>query len=269
MIAPHTGHSLPEHELAARAASLRALAIRPPQRAPPPGPTAPFKSSRTDPLNREPTAKPGPVAPFKPFRTDPLNREPGAKPGSIAPFKPSRTNPLNREPAAKRGPVAPFKPSRIDPLNREQPAEPSLTRLTPTKAEALRTTTWPRPDHGPRGRTRPTRRPPAFHPGLAHPASDARNRQRRERSAQLPGRAAMPHTARHTSTWHRSASPRGADRGSQQHDPRPGLIVMHMGQRQDTRAKQARPWRCPWPRLLQAISTIAACAKVAQRGLPP
>ena len=80
MIAPHTGHSLPERELAARADSLRALAIRPPQRAPTPGPTAPFKPFRIDPLNREPTAKAGSTAPFKPSRTDPLNRERPAEP---------------------------------------------------------------------------------------------------------------------------------------------------------------------------------------------
>jgi hypothetical protein len=71
------------------------------------GPTAPFKHSRIDPLNREPTAKPGSTAPFKPFRTDPLNREPAAKSGSTAPFKPFRIDPLNREPTAKAGPPAP------------------------------------------------------------------------------------------------------------------------------------------------------------------
>jgi hypothetical protein len=65
--------------LAAHAAGLRAPANRPPQGAPTPGSTAPFKPSRTDPLNREPAAKPA-TASFKPFRTDPLNREPGAFP---------------------------------------------------------------------------------------------------------------------------------------------------------------------------------------------
>jgi hypothetical protein len=34
-------------------------ANRPPQGAPTPGPVAPIKPFRTDPLNREPTAKPG------------------------------------------------------------------------------------------------------------------------------------------------------------------------------------------------------------------
>ena len=95
-----TGNNLRERELAARAAGLRAPANRPPREAPTPGRTAPFKPFRTDPLNREPTAKPGSTAPFKPFRTDPLNREPRAKPGSIAPFKPFRTDPSNREPSA-------------------------------------------------------------------------------------------------------------------------------------------------------------------------
>ena len=69
-----------------------------PQGAPMPSPTARFKPSRIDPLNREPMAKPGSTAPFKPFRTDPLNREPTAEPGSTAPFKPFRTDPVNREP---------------------------------------------------------------------------------------------------------------------------------------------------------------------------
>ena len=83
-----------------------------------PGPTVPIKPSRTDPLNREPTAKPA-TAPFKPSRIDPLNREPTAKLGSTVPFKPIRIDPLNREPTAKPRSTAPFKPSRIDPLNRE------------------------------------------------------------------------------------------------------------------------------------------------------
>ena len=52
-------------------------ANRPPQGAPAPGSTAPFKPFRIDPLNREPTAKSATV-PSKPSRIDPLNREPGA-----------------------------------------------------------------------------------------------------------------------------------------------------------------------------------------------
>jgi hypothetical protein len=64
---------------AAHAAELRAPADRPPQGASTPGPTAPFKPFRTDPLNREPAAKCA-TTPFKPFRTDPLNREPTAFP---------------------------------------------------------------------------------------------------------------------------------------------------------------------------------------------
>jgi hypothetical protein len=131
LIVPYTGDSLLERELAARAAGLRAQANRSLQAAPTPGPTAPFKPSRIDPLNREPAAKSA-NAPFKPFRIDPLNREPAAKPDSTAPFKPFRIDPLNREPSAKPGSIAPFKPSRIDPLNREQRAEPPLTSPTPT-----------------------------------------------------------------------------------------------------------------------------------------
>jgi hypothetical protein len=82
------------------------------------GPTAPFKHSRIDPLNREPTAKPGSTAPFKPFRTDPLNREPTAKPGSTAPFKPFRTDPLNREPAAYPAQPCRASPARMPPTPR-------------------------------------------------------------------------------------------------------------------------------------------------------
>jgi hypothetical protein len=62
------------------AAGLRAPAARPSQSAPTPGTTVPFKRSRIDPLNREPTAEIGTTTPFKPFRTDPLNREPGVFP---------------------------------------------------------------------------------------------------------------------------------------------------------------------------------------------
>jgi hypothetical protein len=118
-ITPYPGDSLLERELAGRSAGLCASAIRPSPGAPRPGPTAPFKLSHIDPVNREPPAKPGSTAPFKPFRTDPFNREPTAKPGSTVPFKPFRTDPLNREPKTKPGPTAPFKPFRIDPLNRE------------------------------------------------------------------------------------------------------------------------------------------------------
>ena len=59
-IAPYTGDSLLERELTARAAGLRAPAIRPSQRAPTHGPVAPFKPFRIDPLNREPGAVPDP-----------------------------------------------------------------------------------------------------------------------------------------------------------------------------------------------------------------
>ena len=72
-----------------------------------PGSTVPFKPSRIDPLNREPTTNPSMTVPFKPFRIDPLNREPTAKHGSTVPFKPSRIDPLNREPTAKPAPTAP------------------------------------------------------------------------------------------------------------------------------------------------------------------
>jgi hypothetical protein len=75
---------------AAHSAGLRAPAKRFPQGAPTPGPTAPFKPFRTDPLNREPTAKPV-TAPFKPFRIDPLNREPTAKTAATARMTQHRT----------------------------------------------------------------------------------------------------------------------------------------------------------------------------------
>ena len=72
-----------------------------PQGAPMPSPTARFKPSRIDPLNREPMAKPGSTAPFKPFRTDPLNREPTAK-SATTPSKPSRIDLLNPLPPSRR-----------------------------------------------------------------------------------------------------------------------------------------------------------------------
>src|SRR5580658_7327533 len=55
--------------------TTRARPIRPSPGAPTPGPAAPFKPSRTDPLNREPVAKPAPTVPFKPSRTDPYTCE--------------------------------------------------------------------------------------------------------------------------------------------------------------------------------------------------
>jgi hypothetical protein len=79
-VAPYTADSLLERALAARVTGLRAPANRPPQAAPTPGATAPFKPSRIDPLNREPAAKPGSTVPFEPSRIDPLNREPGVFP---------------------------------------------------------------------------------------------------------------------------------------------------------------------------------------------
>jgi hypothetical protein len=100
----------PKRELAARAPRLRVRANPPPPRPASPNPAAPFKPSRTDPLNREPPvaseslriepAAHEPTVRFESSRIDPLNREPTAKPGSTAPFKPFRTDPLNREPGA-------------------------------------------------------------------------------------------------------------------------------------------------------------------------
>jgi hypothetical protein len=75
----YTGDSLLERELAVHAAGLRTPAIRSSQAASAPAPIVPKKPSRTDPLNREPTAKPATI-PKKPSRIDPLNREPGAFP---------------------------------------------------------------------------------------------------------------------------------------------------------------------------------------------
>ena len=88
------------------------------------------------PLHPHAAARPGPTAPFKPFRTDPLNREPTAKPASTAPFKLFRIDPLNREPMAKPAPTAPFKPFRIDPLNREPATKPAPTAPSPAGSNA-------------------------------------------------------------------------------------------------------------------------------------
>jgi len=79
-IVSYTGDSLPDCELASHAAGRRAPTNRPPQWARTPDPTVPFKPSRIDPLNREPTARPGSTVPSKPSSIDPLNREPGAFP---------------------------------------------------------------------------------------------------------------------------------------------------------------------------------------------
>jgi hypothetical protein len=86
---PSAPASQASHTPRARAAGPRAPAIRPSQGAPTPGPVAPFKPFRTDPLNREPAPKPAAPAPFKPFRTDPLNREPAVPPNPTY-FTPTR-----------------------------------------------------------------------------------------------------------------------------------------------------------------------------------
>ncbi len=85
-----------------------------------PGAAAPFKPSRTDPLNREPPAA------FASPRIEPANHKP------TVPYESSRTDPLNREPPAAFAspritpanpkPTVPFESSRTDPLNREPPA---------------------------------------------------------------------------------------------------------------------------------------------------
>ena len=132
-------------------------AIRPSQGAPTPASTTPFKPFRTDPLNREPTAKPGPTVPFKPSRTDPLNREPATKPDTTAPFKPSRTNLLNSESAVP----------------------PNPRYFTPTPAAAMPRHAMP---HAPRRSGRRTTRPPLRHRRVAKPAPPATTRTPREPS---------------------------------------------------------------------------------------
>jgi hypothetical protein len=163
-IAPYTGDSLLQRELAAGVAGPCAPAIRPSQGAPRPSPVAPFKPSRIDPLNREPTAEFATV-PFKPFRIDPLNRERMAKPGSTVPFKPSRIDALNREPTGKPGSTAPFKPFSTDPLNREPAAKtgPTAPRVTGSNASSTAATAQPARAHD-----------PAPHPGQSGEASKVR-----------------------------------------------------------------------------------------------
>jgi hypothetical protein len=134
-IVPCTGDSPMQRKLATLVAGLRALANRPPQGAPTPGPTAPFAPSRIDPMDREPAAKSA-IAPFKQSRIDPMDREPTAKPGSIAPFEQFRIDPMDREPAPKPAPTAPFKQFRIDPMDREPPAAPPPTSPTPTNGQS-------------------------------------------------------------------------------------------------------------------------------------
>ena len=82
-IVPYTGDGLLERELTARAAGLRAPAIRPSQRTPTHSPAAPFKPFRIDPLNREPTAKSA-TTPPKPSRIDLLNLIPPSRRPSTA-----------------------------------------------------------------------------------------------------------------------------------------------------------------------------------------
>ena len=146
LIAPYTGASLLEPEHAAGVAGLCAPAIRPSQGAPRRGPVAPFKPSRIDPLNREPTAEPGSTAPFKPFRTDPLNREPMAKPAPTTPFKPPRIGPLIHAMSRTRAePGSTPHRSRnhcrrgsVDPLNRSRAGVIGRTRGSVTATFAFK-----------------------------------------------------------------------------------------------------------------------------------
>jgi hypothetical protein len=125
-IASHTGESPPARELAADAAGLRAPTYCPPQGAPTPGPTAPFKPSGIDPLNREPEAKLGPTVQFRPSRTDPSNREPTAKTGVTALFKPSQIDLSNREPGAFPDPDQYI--ASMNPLTSANPTDAPHTR---------------------------------------------------------------------------------------------------------------------------------------------
>ena len=103
----------------------------------PPGAATPFKPSRIDPLNREPTAKPGPTAPFKPSRIDPLNREPTTKPSSTAPRVATRTAPI----AQHRAQGDPVKQARsgalpLDPTRGRCPLDSRQGRALGTRSLA-------------------------------------------------------------------------------------------------------------------------------------
>ena len=125
---PATWHDLTplQREHAARLAGLRGLRACQPRNHAAPAPEQNSKSPGRNPIQREPTAHPAgtspPTAPSAPAR--PASRQPPA---------PATTNPP-RPPLADRQPET----ARRNAMQREHPAPPALT---PTKAEALRTTT--------------------------------------------------------------------------------------------------------------------------------
>ena len=109
---------------------------------PTPAPTAPFKPSRIDPLNREPPeafeppriepVAPEPATPFKPFRTDPLNRDerhpcrrpPRASAPTTIPHPPGRCHRLQR---------ARITPDTLSPHASRIPA-PTVSSVTPRRS---------------------------------------------------------------------------------------------------------------------------------------
>ena len=110
-----------------------------PAAAPAPNPNSAL--SRINPVNPEPAATPAPNPTSAFSQINPLNPEPAATPAPNPTSAFSRINPLNPEPAAAPAPNPTSTLSRINPVNPEPAAPPGPTRLTPTRAAALRSTT--------------------------------------------------------------------------------------------------------------------------------
>jgi hypothetical protein len=133
--------SLLERELAARKAGL-SVRVTEPGRHPAtdaPKPTSTFP--RIIPMNPETTAAPTPKPDSAFSRIIPMNPETTAAPTPKPDSAFSRIIPMNPDTAAAPTPKPDSAFSRIIPVNPETTAPSQPTRLTPTKAEALRTAT--------------------------------------------------------------------------------------------------------------------------------
>ncbi len=130
--------TLLQRELAARLAGLRGTRRAQPPNHATPGPQAGPKSPERNAIHREPATNPTGANPPTAHPTTPAVP---SHPASHKPPAPTAAHP-SRPPLAARQTKT---PERIA-VQREDPTPPPLTRLTPTKAQALRTTipanTW-------------------------------------------------------------------------------------------------------------------------------
>jgi hypothetical protein len=218
-----------QHELAARLAGLRKPRCGEPQNDAAPNPqTGPTRLCAKSPgriaVHREPATHP---AGTKPPTTRPPTPSTSARPACHKPSAAAEAHPSRPTLADRQTETA----GRYA-LQRENPTPPPLTRLTPTKAEALRTTTL--------ADTRTTNLAaelaqrfghplpaPSWRIPQAMPATDPVANAARSGLAdqQRPAPSATPEPATDRPCAAALAP------GKPTNDPRPGVIVVHMGQR--------------------------------------